>query len=49
MQAKLKAYQKAGMDAFSLNIHQAQMQREMSKPEEPVTIGRRRHGTVTRR
>ena len=48
MHEKLKAYKEKGMDESSLAIYQGQMQRELSKPEAPITIGRR-HGTITRR
>ena len=48
MHEKLKAYKEKGMDESSLAIYRGQMQRELSKPEAPVTIGRR-HGTITRR
>lgn len=46
---KLKAYKDAGMDVFSLNIHQAKMQSELSKPDAPVRFGHRRHPTINRR
>ena len=47
---KLDAYRQAGMDEFSLNIYRFRMEREDRQTEEqPVYIGRRRHGIIVRR
>ena len=44
---KLDAYRAAGMDEHSLNIYRFRMEREDRQTEEqPVYIGRRRHGRI---
>jgi hypothetical protein len=49
IEQKLEEYRANGMDEHSLYIYRCRMERENRQTEEPVYIGRRRHGIIIRR